>query len=52
MVISFPVVPLEGWNPKVAEYPAPGTGMCAFHVDLLARVTGPNWPIPGGTARA
>jgi hypothetical protein len=31
--ISFPVVPLEGWN-RVCGDPANGTGMSAFHVNL------------------
>jgi len=31
--ISFPVVPLEGWN-RVGGDPACGTGMSAFHVNL------------------
>lgn len=47
MVFSFPVVPLEGWNPMNAELPAIlGTGMCAFHVDLPDLQISPNGRIP------
>jgi len=44
IVVSFPVVPLEGWNrSRIARS---GTGMIAFHVNLPPPETAEIEPYP------
>jgi pseudouridine-5'-phosphate glycosidase len=42
MVISFPVVPLEGWNPRIAELPAIGHRYERLPCGFARRSKGPE----------